>query len=395
MKRVFFIILCLFPLLCGARKLRPLVWVLDAGHGGKDQGTSCRNVLEKDLNLQIVKEIQQLLKRYKPGIQVVLTRHDDNFISLEERCRIANSANADLFLSVHVNSAPNTFLSGTETFYADLRSSSNSVQAGIISRNVEKSELLAWLIQKNYGEGGRPNGRGAREKNLFVCQNTNMPAVLTEVGFLSNRDDAAYMNSRRGQKEIATDIYNALLEYYTTTLAKSHHESLLTLRRSGGAKSGIVVDKLKSGDGKVVADAKPISKEVSVASSTSIKSDVSVSDSKVDVEVQEESCTDAAAVAEETVAAPVVPSPSIPVFSIQIAAVSQELKVGDPRLKGLSPVTVIKCGGVYKVLYGNTTDYAQARAALEGVKDRFPDAFIVASVGDVFISTAEALQMHP
>ena len=114
MKKLIFLLFLLFPLFMSA-KPRPLVWILDAGHGGYDQGTSMRETLEKDLTLSIVKEISTLLKKNKPGIKLILTRSDDRYLSLEERCNIANNANADLFLSVHINSAPNPLVSGTES----------------------------------------------------------------------------------------------------------------------------------------------------------------------------------------------------------------------------------------------------------------------------------------
>ena len=211
MKRFIILIALLLPLACAARQLRPLVWVLDAGHGGKDQGTSLNKVLEKDLTLQLTNRVAALIRKNKPGIKVVLTRTDDTFVSLEDRCKIASKARADLFLSIHINFAgQNLLLSGTETFYASKKGAQNMVQASHIERNADNSQLLAWLLQNSYFNSGRPADRGARASNLYVLMHAEMPAVLTEVGFLSNRNDAAYMCSERGQKQIALDIYNAL-----------------------------------------------------------------------------------------------------------------------------------------------------------------------------------------
>ena len=95
MKRFIILIALLLPLACAARQLRPLVWVLDAGHGGKDQGTSLNKVLEKDLTLQLTNRVAALIRKNKPGIKVVLTRTDDTFVSLEDRCKIASKARAD------------------------------------------------------------------------------------------------------------------------------------------------------------------------------------------------------------------------------------------------------------------------------------------------------------
>ena len=114
--RVLFL-LFLIPVFCNGQKLRPLVWVLDAGHGGKDVGCETRNYQEKDITLDITKRVAELLRKNKPGIKVILTRKSDVFVSLEKRCKIANNVNADLFLSIHVNAVEhNRMLSGTETF---------------------------------------------------------------------------------------------------------------------------------------------------------------------------------------------------------------------------------------------------------------------------------------
>ena len=101
MKKRFLLFLVLLPMLIQAHGLRPLVWVLDAGHGGRDNGCEGIKSLEKDINLEITKELAKLLKSSKPGIRLILTREKDEFLSLEQRCNIANQANADLFVSIH------------------------------------------------------------------------------------------------------------------------------------------------------------------------------------------------------------------------------------------------------------------------------------------------------
>jgi len=406
MKKITFLLLLLFPLFVIA-KPRPLVWVLDAGHGGNDQGTSMGETLEKDLTLSIVKEISSLLKKNKPGIKLILTRDDDRYLSLDERCNIANNANADLFLSVHINSAPNPLVSGTESFYADLKGSNNSVRNGSIVRNIDRSELLAWLLQKNYGETGRPNDRGARPKQLYVCQYTNMPAVLTEVGFLTNIQDANYLTSKSGIRQIAIDIYNALIEYYTITQDKAEKKSLLALRRTNGKDSGIKASKVKK--------EKQVEMEQSPVTAPPIQTPLPVRDDPTPEEVEKMVAEELAAKAsvekakeepvieeekeetpqpEEPEVAP-VPTPVVPVFSIQLFAVSKEIKPDDERLKGYKPVTFKRSGNLIKVLYGSETDYKLVKSTLVTVRQHFPDAFVVAYLNDEPISVAEALKLVP
>ncbi|MDD7098291.1 MAG: N-acetylmuramoyl-L-alanine amidase, partial [Paraprevotella sp.] len=370
--------------------------------------------------------------------------------------------------------------SGTETFHANKKGAKSIVQASHLERNADKSELLAWLLQKSYYESGRPADRGARASNLYVLLNTEMPAALTEVGFLSNVSDAAYLQSERGQKQIALDIYNALNEYYTTTQANTHLRTLRTLRQSLGTNSGLKVDRLRnevsstenvSSDdswltaqapspdqlsssvtdpangitaddataayGSSSAQADPPGSEAAIrkmfaqkeppGSEAAIKrlfaqrkalgSDADSSKQAVPVNPVADSTKQvvpvnpANPVADVTkpvaAANPVADSvsdtkkqvaqaaqpDSVPIFSVQLFSVTKEIKAGDSRLKGLAPVKILHKGNVYKVLYGGSKDYLEARRSLEKTKELFPDAFIVAYIGDRAISTAEALQM--
>lgn len=482
MKRIpLLLLIFILSVSCFARQLRPLVWVLDAGHGGKDQGTCLKNVLEKDLTLNLTNRVAELIRKNKPGIKLILTRTDDTFVSLDERCQIANRNRADLFLSIHINFAQNNrLLSGTETFHANKKGAKSIVQASHLERNADKSELLAWLLQKSYYESGRPADRGARASNLYVLLNTEMPAALTEVGFLSNVSDAAYLQSERGQKQIALDIYNALNEYYTTTQANTHLRTLRTLRHSLGTNSGLKVDRLRnevSSTDNVSSDdswltAQVLSPDQLSSSVTDPANGITVDDttaaygsssaqvdppgseaairkmfaqkeppgseaaikrlfaqrralgSAADSMKQVVPVNPANPVADSTKqvapanpvadatkqVAPVNPvddsvsdtkkqvaqgaqPDSVPIFSVQLFSVTKEIKAGDSRLKGLAPVKILHKGNVYKVLYGGSKDYLEARRSLEKTKELFPDAFIVAYIGDRAISTAEALQM--
>ena len=482
MKRIpLLLLIFILSVSCFSRQLRPLVWVLDAGHGGKDQGTCLKNVLEKDLTLNLTNRVAELIRKNKPGIKLILTRTDDTFVSLDERCQIANRNRADLFLSIHINFAQNNrLLSGTETFHANKKGAKSIVQASHLERNADKSELLAWLLQKSYYESGRPADRGARASNLYVLLNTEMPAALTEVGFLSNVSDAAYLQSERGQKQIALDIYNALNEYYTTTQANTHLRTLRTLRQSLGTNSGLKVDRLRnevSSTDNVSSDdswltAQTLSPDQLSSSVTDPANGITVDDttdaygsssaqvdppgseaairkmfaqkeppgseaaikrlfaqrralgSVADSTKQVVPVNPANPVADSTkqvapanpvadATKPVVPinpvadsvsdtkkpvaqaaqPDSVPIFSVQLFSVTKEIKAGDSRLKGLAPVKILHKGNVYKVLYGGSKDYLEARRSLEKTKELFPDAFIVAYIGDRAISTAEALQM--
>ena len=425
MKRFIILIALLLPLACAARQLRPLVWVLDAGHGGKDQGTSLNKVLEKDLTLQLTNRVAALIRKNKPGIKVVLTRTDDTFVSLEDRCKIASKARADLFLSIHINFAgQNLLLSGTETFYASKKGAQNMVQASHIERNADNSHLLAWLLQNSYFNSGRPADRGARASNLYVLMHAEMPAVLTEVGFLSNRNDAAYMCSERGQMQLALDIYIALEAYYDVTKAKTQRKTLRSLRQSRGTVSGLKKSRVRQASSAedLMPKQGPFAKSdqpvVPIAVAPAEDETPAVEEvAEVVLDAVEDAASEAApeeqpkvedvpaeTPAQEVVTAvepvqkceekPVQKAEEKPLLSVQLFAVSKALEEKDPRLKGLAPVKIIRAGAAYKVLYGSAPDYNEAKATLKRIKEKFPDAFIVAYVGERSVSTAEALQMQ-
>ncbi|MBR4528059.1 MAG: N-acetylmuramoyl-L-alanine amidase [Bacteroidaceae bacterium] len=409
MKKRFLLFLVLLPMLIQAHGLRPLVWVLDAGHGGRDNGCEGIKSLEKDINLEITKELAKLLKSSKPGIRLILTREKDEFLSLEQRCNIANQANADLFVSIHVNYAiGKPLLKGTETYYASLHGMTDAVLLSSHTKNADKSELLAWLMQKSYKDAGRETSRGVKPERLYVLTHTMMPAVLTEIGFMSNLEEEVYMNTKKGRKEIAQCICNALIDYYTTTQAKTHKKTLKNLRNTNGTFSGLKTEKMKNEPKQAEKqEEKPVEEPVKEnlqnappvesVEPTPAQEQPAVEDQvNPDMAVQTPPAEPQTAPAEEKVESidEEPPTPSIPVFSIQLFATSKELKATDAQLQGLGPVTYVKADNMFKCLYGGTTDYQQARKTLTEVREKFPDAFIVAYLGDKSITTAEALEMQ-
>ncbi len=353
-----------------AQGKRPLVWVIDAGHGGHDIGTKGRNMTEKEINLKVTNEVVRLIRQHKPGIKVITTRRTDKFVSLSERCYIANRAKADLFLSIHVNWARKKSLRGTETFY------STTTRSRRRNPNAAKSELLARLLQNNYAASGRPIYRGVRTNRKYVTTNTNMPSALTEIAFISNTHDAAYITTEKGMMETARMIINALMEYYATTQAKTHTKTLNTLRSTKDKKSGVknsIRVSVKSG-GKTKTAPEEEKEEKPSKEKTTQKTKAN--------ETTEAKKTTTAKKAEAK-----------PVFSIQILTSPRPLKAKDKRLKGLSPVTFVKNGKIYQGLYARSEDYNKVLRTMKTVRKKFPDAFIVAHQDDKQITTAKALEI--
>lgn len=424
MKKIIMLIACLAVVFAvQAAKTKKVTWVIDAGHGGRDIGCEGRRTREKDITLAVAKEVSRLVKNNIPGVRVVLTREKDKTISLQQRCSVANARGASLFISIHVNSAKNQFARGTETFYArnvPLR----GTQAG-------KSELLALLMQRQYLAHGREISRGVKQRELYVCQHTNMPCVLTEIGFISNFNEEAYLHSKDGQKELAQSIYKALSEWHELTqksnLAQRELRNLrLTyfdpVRKSSAAVAPLLTAKQaqkkdtkaekkadkkneKAGTAKETPaktetkPAEPTKEEVAKAETT--EKEVTKTEEKTDVaktetaqaetpKKEEKAETDKA---DKKAEAPKSASGK-PYFAIQLMNTATRLKEGDYRLKGYQNITHIPSGERFKIIYGHSQSYKEIKNELSLVRETFPEAFIVAFVGDKQISTSEAIQLQ-
>lgn len=244
--------------------------VLDAGHGGVDIGARGHQAYEKDLTFAIVQRIAKLMQDSMKDVQVIQTRTTDFKVPLPERHRIANDAQADLFISIHINSTPGytervsagsrtvgkgkrrktvpvyrsirhpeTTTSGTETLVIGaLRTGQKSAATGeygddlvgepglmdpndpstaiilqqYMSAFLTRSVSLANAIQSEFAVQGRVD-RGVHQQSLEVLAGTVMPGVLVECGFINNPEEEAYMMSDRGQQEIAWAVFRAIKTY--------------------------------------------------------------------------------------------------------------------------------------------------------------------------------------
>ena len=187
-----------------ARPRRPVepeapksVVVIDPGHGGKDPGmVTVNGILEKRVVLHVARAVRQRL--VAAGVAVVMTRADDRFIELEERARIANRAGADLFVSIHADSAPNRSARG-HTIYVARAASGESLAAA--------DKIDARLA------GMGVHSRGVRRANFRVLVKTTCPAVLVEVGYLSNRAEARKLASSSYRSSIADAVAAGVLAF--------------------------------------------------------------------------------------------------------------------------------------------------------------------------------------
>ncbi len=268
------LLLCLFSSqLVFSQTYKVKTIVIDAGHGGNKPGARGSFSLEKNVALKVALKLGQKLEDELPGVKILYTRKTDVDVDFYKRAALANDNKADLFISIHCNSMPdkrvvtgytknkkgkrvpkysyvkNKTTSGTETFVAgshrlneqdaaireneDIKLEKNYKQNYngydpndpetfiILSlfKNIfrDKSLKLAKLIQDNYTKDNHRVNRGVKEQGLLILQRCGMPAVLTEIGFISNPTEEKYINSADGQAEIVNSIYKAIKTYKKET----------------------------------------------------------------------------------------------------------------------------------------------------------------------------------
>jgi len=220
------------------------VVVLDAGHGGHDPGNLGNGFREKNIALKVVLQVGKLLVKQQ-DIKVVYTRKKDVFIDLWKRGAIANTKKADLFVSIHCDSYTNNAY-GAGTFVLGLRGNKKNLQIAkrensvilmednyekrykgfdsnsaesiiglslLQEGNLDKSLEIASLIQYNFVNKLRRKDRKVKQDNFQVLRETIMPSVLVELGFLTNKREGRYLNSKNGQLQMATSIADAIKKY--------------------------------------------------------------------------------------------------------------------------------------------------------------------------------------
>lgn len=236
-------------------KLRFDKVIIDPGHGGHDPGNLGygRKTREKDIVLSISKKVGAYIEENLPGVEVVYTREDDTYKGLEERGHYANLSEGDLFLSIHANAFDNHRVYGTEVFFLGLHRSDASFEVMKRENSVFKEEIdnelseedlmvyelahsgfistsekIASKISQQFRDRARRKSRGVKQAGFQVLYEASMPAVLVEVGFLSNPAEQRYLSSDYGQNIIASAIYRAVKEYkksYEASQGQSYNSS--------------------------------------------------------------------------------------------------------------------------------------------------------------------------
>jgi len=329
---------------------KDFIVVLDAGHGGKDPGkVGYKKSKEKEIALKIVLQIGKLLEKEK-GIKVIYTRKTDVFVDLWERGRIANKADADLFVSIHCN-AHNSQAYGAETWVLGTHANRQNFEVAkaenaviLLEDNYQKnykgfdpnspesvigltlmqeeyldqSIQLASIIQKGLTTDLKRKDRGVKQAGFVVLHQTYMPSVLIETGFITNKIEGPFLNSKIGQQKFSREIYKNILKYIQQlNINTVRNDSVIT--EIPKKKKGKVIEK------KIVTNFENV------------------------------------------------------VFKVQIASGSRKLETKPYNFKGLKNIERVKIGKTYKYYFGLTQSYSKIKELQKLAKSKgFRTAFIVA-----------------
>ncbi len=219
--------------------------ILDAGHGGKDPGCHGKKAIEKVIALEVVKQLGKRIEKEMPNVKVIYTRKTDVFVELLDRAGLANKNNADLFISIHCNSAPKP-VEGTETYTMGMHT--NDINLGVAKREnsvilkednylekyngfnpnsplahiffanmqsayIENSLKFAGKVEREFTNRAKRKSRGVKQAGFIVLWKTSMPSALIELGYLTNGKEEAYLNSSKGQEQMAESIFEAFKSY--------------------------------------------------------------------------------------------------------------------------------------------------------------------------------------
>lgn len=391
--------------------LRLTTVAIDPGHGGKDPGcvSADGKTYEKTITLDIAKRLAQKIESSYQDVEVVMTRRDDRFVELEKRAVTANKANANLFISIHVNSAGKAKSASGYSIHVlgqsqkkgndlysknlDLVKRENSVimmeenyqtkyqgfdpndpQSSIIFSLMQNAYLNASLgfaedVTDAMALGPIKNNRGVSQDPFWVLWRTAMPAVLIEVGFMSNPTDLATLRSEKGREAIATNIFNAFWAFKTRY---DKTDDVAEMKPQQPLPEPIVEEKpVQKESPKTTVEEKP--KTVVEEKTVQEEKPKTVVEEKPKTVVEQKPKKVEEAKPEKVV----VEEKASPVYyGIQISAVGKPVRKDAPFFKGYAPQE-LKVDRLYKYVVCTSSSLEEVRKNLPKVKADFKECFLV------------------
>ena len=333
------------------------VLVIDPGHGGKDPGAVNGKSQEKSINLNVALKMGKLIEDNCKDVKVIYTRKTDVFVELYKRADIANKASADMFISIHTNSAKSKSANGAETYLlgveedrtsANLNAALQENKAILLENDYEthyegydpnspESMIIFEFMQNEYQKESlkmasftqdqmiksakRPD-RGVHQAGYLVLWKSTMPSILIELGFISNDNECKYLTSQKGVDEMSMSLYKAFQEYL------DYHNKLL----------------------------------------------------------------ERAVPAAQAIGSKTEPKPQ-PIYKVQFMSLKTPLKKNDKRLKAYPDIDYYTEGGMCKYTCGDTTDYEAIQKTKTEVQKKYKDAFVIAVYEGKKISVKEAREI--
>lgn len=370
---LFILILCF-----GSVYAQKFKVALDAGHGDHDFGAVYHGHIEKNIALAVVLKVGKILEK-NPNIDVIYTRKTDVFIDLVERANIANRADANIFVSIHCNANKNTAADGSESYVMGMTKNASNLAAAKKENSVitlekdykqkyegydpnapesvigmtlmqeeyiENSIALAGKVQDNFMNSLGQKNRGVKQAPFMVLHKAYMPRVLIEMGFISNVNEGARLDSEEGQQETAQAIAEAIVSYKKEFFGSGSNEPTVD------KPSQRIIEK----------PAVEIKKQDTIKIASIVKKD------------------------------PTEIAKGI-VFKVQLSASATKLDLTPSNFKGLKNISSINSGSLYKYMYGETASYDEAQKLLQEAKSKgYATAYLIAFKDGKSISIQDAIK---
>jgi len=375
-----FIILLVYSSAFGQSNLFKVT--LDAGHGAHDFGATYNGHVEKNINLALVLKVGRILEQ-NPKINVVYTRKTDVFIDLIERANIANRADSNIFVSIHCNANKNTAGDGTETYVMGMSKTASNLEAAKKENSVitlekdykqkyegfdpnspetmigmtlmqeeymDNSISLASMVEDAFGKLGKKiRGEGVKQAPFMVLHKAYMPRILIETGFISNYTEGNALDSEEGQNEIAKAIAEAIVGYKNEYFGNGNSDN------NAEKPSQKIIEK-------VIKDTSS-SLKLKLIEEPAIKKAVINQDAKGII------------------------------FKVQLSASSKKLELTPNNFNGLKNISMLAEKKFYKYMYGETSDYDEAKKQLQEAKSKgYDSAYLIAFKNGEKISVQDALK---
>ena len=408
---IFLLLLLCAPLAVQADEdAGKFVLVIDAGHGGHDPGAVGTISKEKNINLNVALAFGRLVESNCADVKVIYTRKTDVFLPLQRRVDIANQNKADLFISIHTNSAgDNKSVQGAETYTLGMARAQANLEVakrenGVITyeagyketyqgfdpkkvesyiifelmqdQYMQQSVELARLIQGQYKNHAGRNDKGVHQAGFLVLRNASMPSVLTELGFISTPHEEQYLTSEAGVRQMSQSLYNAFVKY------RQQHGAPASAARTIPREKTAPEPAAKPEPAPAEADKKQRDKNTE---------DKQPANRKAEPEKQKPAAEKQKPATEKQKPAA---DKEKPTFHVQILTAERQLSETDARFKGLKPIRSYRDKGLYKYIYGVTNDYNEARRLQRTAAEYFPDCFIIALMRGERIDLQKAREIN-